>query len=298
MSATNVRNGNRKMPDMGALGPYAYKSGPGQGPQGIPGMRNMRNPTAYISQISQQTNVTQSQPLIIRPWLDGWEKQYQQGSLIFVNKSNAIAPSRLCTTADLPTMNWILEKAYEKPTGNQTAKQHPMYKMKQLYDAGGNEGLEGKDGWNFHGIYRNDMDMQSSLQRLINVDVFGRAMVGNIWGKMNRGDVLGIGLKRINVDSLNTGMFVQPDGNLLPNILTGKGNTEVDEGKGVLQFVPIKNRKETLDYEENSQGIIEKYIQLGIVSHAVAKTPGQGLIKLALRSQDAFLRLPRVEILI
>ena len=71
-------------------------------------------------------------------------------------------------------------------------------------------------GWNLFGVMRNDMDADSQLQKLLNVDVFGRSMIANIFGPLKRGDHVGLALKQIRTDLEYNG-FVQPSGNILPS---------------------------------------------------------------------------------
>ena len=96
-------------PDPGVSSVSAYKSGPRQGSTSMPSLSELRNPTLVNSKISMDTNVTSSVPLLIRPWLDGYEKQFAQGSILFVNIDEKA--HRLSTVADLPTMNYIIENA-------------------------------------------------------------------------------------------------------------------------------------------------------------------------------------------
>ena len=97
-------------PDTGASSATAYKSGPRQDYNGLPTAATLRNPTLSISKISMDTNVTTSLPIMVRPWADGYEKQFAQGSILFVlcdDKQN-----RLETVADVPTLNFMLEEAH------------------------------------------------------------------------------------------------------------------------------------------------------------------------------------------
>lgn len=278
-------------PDSGVSSVSAYKKGPRQGSSSVPSMAELRNPTLVNSQISQQTNVTTSLPLMIRPWLDHYEAQFAQGSIIFVNIDSRA--HRLSTVADLPTMNYIMENAHR--TSNPPTQD--MYKNTLELQV-----LQSK-GWNLFGIMRNDMAADSQLQKLLNIDVFGRAMIGNIFGPLHRGDLVGLAVKRINCKTY--GGFMQPNGHLMPSVVignegNGKGNT------GILQFVPTINGKLVdVSFKENATEEDKKaarlnyeaHYPLGIVTHAVGRVPNVGQRKLALRSQNHFTLLPRIEIL-
>lgn len=273
-------------PDSGATSVTAYKSGPSQGSTQAPSYRELKNPQLRNSKISLDTNVTSSVPLLIRPWLDGYEKQFAQGSILFVNIDEKA--HRLSTVADIPTINFILENAQRKPIGGVNQAQQSMYVNSR------EASTFVKDGWNFFGVMRNDMAADSQLQKLLNVDVFGRAMIGNIFGPLHRGDHVGLALKKI--DCSKNGGFAQPEGNLLPSVVI-KGNGNGDKGDGILQIVPTVNKRlvDTPDKSEKLDYIV--HYPLGVVTHAVGRVPNAGQRKRALRSQNHFMLLPRIEIL-
>jgi len=269
-------------PDNGVSSARAYKSGPRQGSSSAPSIAELRNPTLVNSQISQQTNVTTSLPLIIRPWLDSYEAQFAQGSILFVNKEQKA--HRLATVADLPTLNYIMENANRQANLNKpTQSMYTDTLSVQTFQ---------KKGWNLFGVMRNDMDADSQLQKLLNVDVFGRSMIANIFGPLKRGDHVGLALKQIRTDLEYNG-FVQPSGNILPSVIIDHASNP----NGILQLVPTINGKladvsdpdDALDYEV--------HYPLGVVTHAVGRVPNLGHRKYALRSQAKYLKLPRVEIL-
>ena len=275
-------------PDSGATSATAYKSGPRQGSRSAPSYAELRNPTLSATKISLDTNATTSLPLLIRPWLDGYEKQYSQGSLLFVNQDQQ--SHRMSTVTDLPTMNFMLE-ACQREFGKDLVDA-PMYKSCKT-----SQGLQGPNGWNFFGILRNDMMADSTLQKLLNVDVFGRAMIANIFGKVCRGDHVGLALIRVNTASVYNG-FMQPAGNLQPKQIIksmGQGGDGLLE-KGVLQFVPTVNGEINCIAGCDKKDI-DLHIPLGVVTHAVGRQPNQGQRVSSLRSQTHYLLLPRIEIL-
>lgn len=263
-------------PDSGVSSVSAYKSGPRQGSTSAPSLSELRNPTLVNSKISIDTNVTSSVPLLIRPWLDGYEKQFAQGSILFVNIDDKA--HRLSTVADLPTMNYIIENA----------KRRLNPPTQSMYTNCSTKELLLKRGWNLFGILRNDMMEDSRLQKLLNVDVFGRAMLANIYGPLHRGDHVGLALKE--VDCTKNGGFIQPGGNMIPSAV-------INQPKKVLQFVPTVNKRLSGEPDVSKQKEYLVHYPLGVVTHAVGRVPNAGQIKRALRSQPHYLLLPRIEIL-
>jgi len=292
--------------DSGVSSATAYKSMPRPGSSAAPSMAELRNPTLSNSQISSQTNVTASVPLMIRPWLDNYERNFAQGSILFVH-INEYA-SRLNTVADLPLMNFILEKAHYDIGGGKGLDE--IFTRGIRGDTAGVSKVEDidigfeKKGWNQMGILRNDMMADSQLQKLLNVDVYGRSMVANIWGKLNRGDHVGLAMVEVerkeggNIDGF-TG-FVQPEGNYITSQVI---NPDVE----IYQILPTVNDKIQKDFvsmakqEMGADGkpIITPFIRypLGVVSHAMARVPSLGQRRMALRSQSHYTLLPRIEIL-
>jgi len=273
-------------PDVGVTSARAYKSGPGQGSRSAPSFAEMRKPTLTATKISLDTNVTTSMPLMIRPWLDGYEKQFAQGSLLFVNAE--MKAHRMSTVADLPTMNFMLEACQRQ--FNEKLVESEMYKSCKTSNS-----IQKMNGWNFFGILRNDMMADSQLQKLLNVDVFGRAMIANIFGQVSRGSHVGLALVRVNTGRIYQG-FMQPAGNVLPKEVIkpmGEGGTG-ELAKGVLQFVPTVNGKICCLVNPNE---IELHVPIGVVTHAVGRQPNQGQRLNALRSQTHYLLLPRIEVL-
>ena len=270
-------------PEIGATSATAYKSGPRQGGTGVPSMAELRNPTLRNSKISIDTNVTTSVPILIRPWLDGYEKNFAQGSILFVYKDTK--SRNMHTVSDLPTMNFLLEEAHNDLKSQQ-------YNAGMYNDIKSNSGLQNfeDNGFTLFGILRNDMYADSQLQKLLNVDVFGRAMVANIWGPLHRGDHVGVALRKINTGA-KFGGFIQANGAILPSQVI-KAPTG-----GIYQFVPTLNKNLVDESDETKLRDYELHVPLGVVVHQVARVPSLGARKLALRSQDHYTLLPRIEIL-
>ena len=276
-----------RLPDSGVDGVRAYKSGPSAGARGPPSVSELLRPNLVTTKISLDTNVTTSVPIMIRPWLDKYEKQFVQGSILFSHCDTQA--HRLATVADLPTMNYLLENNFHQSFSNAGVDKSSIYV--ENYDE-----FVSVNGWNMFGILRNDMMAESNLQKLLNCDVFGRAMVGNIFGRLKRGDHVGLAIIKLELDKMGElhSNFVLPSGQLLPGSVVRRTNE-------ILQIVPTVNRKITIDVlsdkapNKNYEQVGE--IPLGVVSHAVAKMPSDGLRRRALRSQQHHILLPLVEIL-
>lgn len=250
--------------------------GPRAGSTAPPSFAELRNPTLANSKITYDTNTTASLPLLIRPWSQGYEKGFKQGSLIFV--ADADCNAQMCTAADLPTLNFLLENARLDPAdqGRRLNDKILPINLKDLLDK-----------WRFFGIMRNDMMANSMLQKLYNCDVYGRSMVANIFGmKLKRGDHVGLAVVEVPDIRAQYQMYVQPDGALLPGAL-------VRQDQNVCQIVGTVNGEVTVMNNAN----VLHHIPLGVISHAVAKRPSASFILRALRETDQFMLLPRIEIL-
>lgn len=269
-------------PDSGSSSenPRAYKSGPRQGSTSAPNYAELRNPTLVSSAISLDTNVTTSVPIMVRPWLDKWEQKITQGSLLFVWEGSGT--NRMHVAADVPTLNYLLENS-QNQLNNRNSNLDKEYQVKTLSDY----------KWNLFGVVRNDLLANSSLQKLYNCDVFGRAMIANIFGKLSRSDHVGLALIETDCSKQFNSIFYSPNGRPDAGVKTqGKG-------KKHLQVVGTTNGKinDFILSKDPDLKILREY-PLGVVSHAVAKIPTQGNILMSLRNQDKFLLLPRVEILL
>lgn len=251
------------------------QGGPKAGSTAPPSFAELRNPTLTNSKITYDTNTTASLPLLIRPWANGYEKSIRQGSIIFASSKDCNAS--LCTAADIPTLNYVLENSLDIDAGRMLPE---TLRAKTLSDF--------EDKWNLFGIMRNDMMADSMLQKLYNCDVFGRSMVANMFTpKLKRGDHVGLALVSVDVHAKISSGYTHPDGVVLPASLTPGGH---------LQVVGTCNGK----VDEKVVGSNFKVLMrmpLGVVSHAVAKVPNTNLIRRALRESEQYILLPRVEIL-
>jgi len=251
--------------------------GPRAGSTAPPSFAELRNPTLSNSKITYDSNTTASLPLLVRPWSQGYEHGFRQGSLLFV--ADADCNPQMCTAADLPTLNFLLENARLDPKDSGRRLQEKILPQ-DLDDL--------LEKWKFFGVMRNDMMANSMLQKLYNCDVYGRAMIANIFGsKLKRGDHVGLAVVEIPDIRSVYQMYVQPDGALLPGAL-------VKTGTDILQLVGMVNGEVRVGMP--GYAIVHR-IPLGVISHAVAKVPSNSLIMRALRETDQYMLLPRIEIL-
>lgn len=250
--------------------------GPRAGSTAPPSFAELRNPTLSNSKITYDTNTTASLPLLVRPWSQGYEQGFRQGSLLFV--ADADCNPQMCTAADLPTLNFLLENARLDVADESRRLQEKILPM-DLDDL--------LQKWKFFGVMRNDMMANSMLQKLYNCDVYGRAMVANIFGsKLKRGDHVGLAVVKIKNIRAIYQMYVQPEGSLLPGAI-------VKDGNDLLQVVGTVNG----EVKVMPTADVVHRIPLGVISHAVAKVPSNSLIMRALRETDQYMLLPRIEIL-
>lgn len=287
-------------PDPGVSTLSAYKRGPAADRPGINAA--LSNPTLSTSQISLQSNVTTSLPILIRPWSQGWEKNFNAGSIMFVHRSND--DLRMSTALDVPCFNFIMQAGQRRVGDVSQIEKNPLYpKMEDIDEDSGLTNANFPFG--FFGVVRNDMLADSSLQKLYNCDVFGRTMVGNIFAghPLKRGDIVALALVKMDC-SKEYAYFVQPEGTRMPNLVTKPEAVQVVGMCNGLLCGHSSEPDNTNPSGKNKVGPDEivksilRVIPLGMVSHAVARVPSCGQIKEALRNQDKFTLLPRVEVLL
>ena len=290
---------NRRF-DSGNSSISAYKRGPTADRGGINSA--LANPTLSTTQISLQSNVTTSLPLLIRPWSQGWEKNFNAGSIIMVHRSND--DLRMSTAMDVPCFNFLMQSANRVVGDMKQIQNNPLYpKYDDILLDGGLTNENFKFG--FFGVVRNDMLADSSLQKLYNCDVFGRTMVANIFSgtPIKRSDMVALALVEMDC-SKEYSYFYQPEGTRMPNLCTkGKSVQLIGMCNGLLcghsEKPDVNNASGTnLVGPDHVVKKILRVIPLGVVSHAVARVPSVGIIKEALRNQDKFTLLPRIEVLL
>lgn len=276
-------------PDPGVSSLSAYKRGPSDDRNST--VSALRNPTLSTSTISLQTNTTTSLPFLIRPWSDGWHQKFTEGSILFCNKGGT--DSRMTTAVDIPSMNYLCQQAVSLLPNAKKGDN-------DLYPDPNKSYNNANFKYGFLGVIRNDLLADSTLQKLYNVDVFGRSMIGNIFSdqQMKRGDLVGLAIVKMDVHK-NYNYFYRPEGTTMPASITKNlAYQVVGTCNGLI--CGHHDKKHKLNHVGKAF-IIKEVVYtftLGTISHAVARVPGLGQIKEALRNQDRFGLLPRVEVLL
>lgn len=293
-------------PDNGSTSITPYKSGPGADRGSVE--QALANPTLANSQISQQSNVTTSLPLLVRPWANKWEQGFTPGSILFAHAGSQ-TDHRMTTAVDVPVLNFYLESAQRTFGKKQFNIVNVDGSNNDLHPAVKQNGEFITDDhfkWNFYGVVRNDMLADSSLQKLFNCDVFGRSMVGNIFSAkpLSRGDQVSLFIVEMNTH-MEYNFFMSPDGVRQPQQATEPVSYQIVGGRNGLICGHSKEPSEQTgfvgvnDVGENSViKRIHREIPLGVVSHAVSRVPSEGVIRDALRDQSRFTLLPQIEILL
>lgn len=234
----------------GALG---FTPGHKSGPRNVPYGSNI--PVQNVSsQIHTQTNTTASVPLLIKPWRNNAHIEYFPGDIIFTKRG---IKGRLQTIADLTQMN----------------------KGMDATDKARDSSL---DTYNFFGVYRNETNIEGSSsmsagrlsarkqQMLINVDVFGRSRIANIFGAVKQGD--------------HVGLMLFKD----------------EEQNATWQYRPCVNgqvpKKINATYIGEGEFKESLHIPIGVVSFT-SRPVSAAAVKEALNDRDKMTKLPQIEIL-
>lgn len=292
MSAITSVLGKRERP------PYArhfYPSAPGAMPTLPNRPLGPSAPPTVGSQISVQsrstvkyleTNPTGSIPIMIRPWLEHFEKDYAPGSIIFC-KQEKTGRSPLITCADVPTLNYLFHRGRN--------------------GVGEERDLINPDDFEFFGCFRNDAGKQvdhlgfprytNPKQRLIQCDVYGRAKVANFFGnKLRTGQRVGFALvvKRVSFVKMPNRHARNLPATALVWQLVPMVNDCVP---GTDQEILPVNADDPLDENSNQEGRFIKRWHIGVVSQAAYEPPTKGKITLALYDSQQRTDLPQIEIL-
>jgi hypothetical protein len=234
----------------GALG---YTPGHASGPRGVPYGSNI--PVQNISsQIHTQTNTTASVPLLVRPWRDGTHLSFFPGDILFVEQLSRGVLNKVVGMSNLHSIENLDISKFE-----------------------------------FFGVYRNETNVQGvqgqinpqtkKQQMLINVDVFGRSRIANIFGNVSQGDHVGLALCK-TTDAEH-----------------GRSHTYMPTVNGKIP----KNIKDTIsgnvDLGAVSVDEITSTIPIGVVSFT-SKRVGESTICKSLLDRDNMVKLPQIEILI
>lgn len=274
------------------------------------------------------SNSTSSLPVQARPWSPQCAVgDFSPGSLLFVRKDLEHASYK--SVADLATANWLLRDARSALAHNGA---NPEGEMGAESHAGKNGWLADRGGWNFMGSLRNKYLAPGSLITLMNVDVFGRSKIGNLFSKkLQTGDRVGIALVPVNIlryrtiegpgngsanpvlyaESLVADNKVKPIKStrsameLLVDPTSAASGADYTKAKTftVWQWLPTHNGKicKHVEILFPAGGIPDfiDHISLGCVSNALTCGKSHEMhMRRALMSTDAYTTLPQIEILI
>lgn len=189
------------------------------------------------------SNSTSSLPVQARPWSPQCAVgDFSPGSLLFVRKDLERASYK--SVADLATANWLLRDARSALAYNGA---NPEGKMGAESHAGENGWSADKGGWNFMGSLRNKYLAPGSLITLMNVDVFGRSKIGNIFSrKLLTGDRVGIALVPVDILRYPT--------------IEGPGNGSANPKLYAESLLPDNDEETQLDAKKRTRSAMELLI--------------------------------------
>ncbi len=233
-----------------------------------PSVSALQNPTLHNSVPEQMVNATARAPLFVRPFQQGFEKQYSEGDILWVQRNDARQSANMNIVANLPVLNHQLRSAQDQD-GN--LKYNTIQKI--------------ENDWNYFGILNNDMDTGSKWQRLLNINVRGRARVARLWsparGRLRKGDQVWISfMKRTSPDISSGKTYQNPNGINEPML----------EGQTFFEAVP------TMDCCDDFKNAVLS-IPIGIVSQVTLKKPVTTSQTKARYVTEACKLLERIEVL-
>lgn len=299
MSAITSVLGKRERP------PYAkhfYPSGPGQMPNVPNRPLGPGAPPTVGSQISVQSrstvkylevNPTGSIPIMIRPWLEHYEKDYAPGSIIFC-KQEKTGRSPLITCADVPTLNYLFHRGRGAGAGM-------IGEANQKIDP---------DDYEFFGVFRNDAGKQvdhlgfprytNPKQRLIQCDVYGRAKVANFFGnKLRTGQRIGVALVAKTVSFVkqpNRHARNLPANRRVWQIVPMVNGCKPGTDNEIQECAPGADADARLADPQNEGRYIKRW-HLGVASQSAYEPPTAGKIHMALHDSQQRTDLSQIEIL-
>jgi hypothetical protein len=243
------------------------------GPHTVPRLGNpLFGPMSSIptqgvgSQIHQQTNNTGSIPLIIKPTKDNYEKHYTEGTMLFIN-TDIPANKRqqpISAVLDVCTLNLQLKDLVL------SGKQGEAVDMLQKYEYFGV--LRNEPNFN-HKTQNRQHENVHRQQRLVNVDIYGRSAVPDIFGALLKtGDQIGFRVRHTKSKDTSETFFPQ--------------------------LYPAVNGKIIQEYKELEPDLREKVFPIGTVSHRMHRVISEHEIKSAMEDTKIMSKIPKVEILI
>ena len=241
-----------------------------------PGVSALQNPTLHNSVPETMVNSTARAPIFVRPFTRGFEKEYSEGDVLFVQRGDERA-SQLSShgshnvVANIPVLNHLLRTTLVGGNGAD-AEQLKYDTIEKVLD-----------NFNYFGILNNDMDTGSKWQRLLNVNVRGRSRVARMWkppeGRLKRGDQLWLAfMKRSTGDKIQT--FRGPNGvrEAVPRLT---------------DFIEVVPTLDCCDDFDRAQYLIP----IGIVSQVTMRTPSRVQLNDARYVTEKCKLLERIEVL-
>lgn len=258
--------------------PFSFKSSSAvRGDYGSkPSVSALMNPTLHNNVPEPMVNSTARVPIFARPFTRGFEKQYSEGDVLFVQRGDERSAQTANhgshnVVANIPVLNHLLRTTLVGGSDDAT-------KDKLKYDTVDKV----LDNFNYFGILNNDMDTGSKWQRLLNVNVRGRSRVARMWqpteGRLKRGDQLWLAFLTKKTEGIET--FRGPGG----------VREAVPRNTQYVQVVP------TLDCCQDFEKA-EYLIPVGIVSQVTMKRPSRVQINDALYVTEKCKLLERIEVL-
>lgn len=274
---TMARGGKPSLGSVNSNTPFSFKSSSAvRSDYGSkPSVSALMNPTLHNNVPEPMVNSTARVPIFARPFTRGFEKEYSEGDILFVQRgdersANTHNHGSHNVVANIPVLNHLLRTTLVG--GNGADKDNLKYNTCEKVLA----------NFNYFGILNNDMDTGSKWQRLLNVNVRGRSRVARMWkpaeGRLTRGDQLWLAFVKKETEQIET--FRGPGG----------VREAVPRNTTYIQVVP------TLDCCRDFK-TARYLIPVGIVSQITMKRPSRVQINDALYVTEKCKLLERIEVL-
>lgn len=269
MTSVAFMKGTPTSGSVNSAAPFSFKSSPGVGADygNRPSVAALQNPTMHNSVPEVMVNSTARAPLFVRPFTRGFEKEYSEGDILFVRRDDSRASTQHNIVANIPVMNHLLRTT--KLNGTDDLQYDSVASILAH--------------WNYFGVLNNDMDTGSKWQRLLNVNVRGRARVARLWkpdnnGILQRGAMLWLGIFQKKVRKNAT--FCGPKGMREPM----KSGTTYFEVRATMDCCSNFNKALYL-------------VPIGVVSQVTLKKPTDVMIEKAHSVTETCKGLERIEVL-
>ena len=243
-----------------------------------PSVNALRNPTLHNSVPESMVNSTASVPLFVRPFVEGFEKGYSEGDILFVERNTKSRDCRHNTVANLPVINHLLRTSLRPSKNNDGTDELKYQKLEEVLA-----------NFNYFGILNTDMDSGSKWQRLLNINVRGRSRVARLWkpenGYLTKGTVLYLGIYRVVPEESKSSM--NPNGQRI--FIDNK------------PYFQVRATLECCREDKQNMGNVfrkaKHLIPIGIVSQVTLKRPNTQAILDGHFNTESCKSLERIEVL-